>query len=113
MGDNRLDLGLLPLDECLEQAGIWNKVVNIPNGIESTDWSIYLSKPEAYLVQLAQAIFRVSLGVVQILVIVDPLRNCKASEVDSFRTTLQRAIQPLPKNVLVLLIDQTSDVSQW
>eukprot|EP00931_Biecheleriopsis_adriatica_P088438 TRINITY_DN62764_c0_g1_i1.p1 TRINITY_DN62764_c0_g1~~TRINITY_DN62764_c0_g1_i1.p1 ORF type:complete len:1087 (+),score=174.09 TRINITY_DN62764_c0_g1_i1:60-3320(+) len=112
LGDS-LNVQGLRLVECLEQAGIWNKVVNIPNGIESTDWAVNLSRPEAYLVQLAQAIFRISLNGVQILVVVDPLRNCKASEVDVFRKTWQTALQPLLQKVLVLVIDQTYDVRMW
>merc|ERR1711879_151011 len=56
------DLRGASLTECLEQAGIWSRVINIPNGIESTDWACVLSKPERLLVQLAQALFRMSLG---------------------------------------------------
>lgn len=36
-----------PLEECLRQANIWTRVANIPHGIECTEWSSYMTKPEA------------------------------------------------------------------
>lgn len=106
------DMGM-PLQPCLEQAGIWSKVVNLPNGIESTDWASNMSKPEALRVQLAQAIFRISLGAVRLLLIIDPLRNCNECELESARMTWTKALEPLKSRVLVLIVDQTGDPRQW
>ena len=103
----------LPLEECLVQAGIWNQVANIPHGIECTDWSSYMTKPEAYRVQLSRAIFRASLGVMRMLVILDPLRHCNTSEMAETRRLWKEALRPLMKNMLVLVVDQTSDPKAW
>ena len=106
------DMGM-PLQPCLEQAGMWSKVVNLPNGVESTDWASNMSKPEALRIQLAQAIFRISLGAVRVLLIIDPLRNCNPSEMDSVRKVWMKALEPLKQRVLVLIVDQTGDTKPW
>jgi len=106
------DMGM-PLQPCLEQAQMWSKVVNLPNGVESTDWASNMSKPEALRIQLAQAIFRISLGAVRVLLIIDPLRNCNPSEMDSVRKVWMKALEPLKQRVLVLIVDQTGDAKPW
>eukprot|EP00913_Durusdinium_trenchii_P029030 g27219.t1 len=102
-----------PLDACLHQAGIWDQVANIPHGIECTEWSSYMTKPEAFRVQLARAIFRASLGTIRMLMVLDPLRHCNASEIDETRRSWIQALRPLMKDTLVLIIDQTSDPRKW
>ncbi|CAL1154489.1 unnamed protein product [Cladocopium goreaui] len=66
----------LPLDVCLHRAGIWSQVANIPHGIECTEWSSYMTKPEAYRVQLARALFRASLGTLRMRLGTNPLECC-------------------------------------
>lgn len=102
-----------PLDACLHQAGIWDQVANIPHGIECTEWSSYMTKSEAFRVQLARAIFRASLGTIRMLMVLDPLRHCNASEIDETRRSWIQALRPLMKDTLVLIIDQTSDPRKW
>jgi len=103
-----------PVTECLDRAGIRGKVMNIPFGVESTAWATVLSEPERYQVQLAQALFRASLGATKILVAIDPLRGCNAGEdMQRTRAVWVQALAPLLDNVLVLVIDQSGDAQAW
>ncbi|CAK0871037.1 unnamed protein product [Prorocentrum cordatum] len=112
LGLGSLDLGD-PLDMCLDKAGIKRKAMNIPFGIESTTWASVMTVPERFQVQLAQALYRISLGAVRVLVAIDPLRGCPPADVDHLRAVWMRALKPLCNSVLVLVIEQSGDAGAW
>ena len=63
--------------------------------------------------QLAQALYRMSLGAVRVLVAIDPLRGCPLADVDRLRTVWLSALTPLCDNVLVIVIEQSGDAGAW
>eukprot|EP00931_Biecheleriopsis_adriatica_P066140 TRINITY_DN40544_c0_g1_i1.p1 TRINITY_DN40544_c0_g1~~TRINITY_DN40544_c0_g1_i1.p1 ORF type:complete len:1122 (+),score=187.06 TRINITY_DN40544_c0_g1_i1:87-3452(+) len=101
-------IGATNLMDCLQTVGLQQTVMNLPHGIENTSWATILKRPDAYRVQLAQALFRISLGTVQLLVVIDPLRDAAAEERDALRSTWIKALLPLKDKVMILIIDQSS-----
>jgi hypothetical protein len=102
-----------PLDMCLDKAGIKRRAMNIPFGVESTTWPLAMTVPERVQVQLAQALYRISLGAVRVLVAIDPLRGCPPADVDRLRAVWLSALTPLFDSVLVIVIEQSGDAGAW